>query len=100
MKQPTADEMLDWLESEALQRGGLLLHDGLASAGRAGLGLTGTGRTLRQAVAQAMGYPRAGLPAERQCCGTFEGSRHRANCPTKVRPNVAGNRLARQGQSG
>lgn len=88
MKQPTADEMLDWLESEALQRGGLLLHDGLASAGRAGLGLTGTGRTLRQAVAQAMGYPRAGLPAERQCCGTFEGSRHRANCPTKVRPNA------------
>lgn len=56
MEQPTADEMLDWLERAANERGGLLLHSEHGPTGRTGLGLASTGRTLRQAVAQAMGY--------------------------------------------
>ena len=56
MQQPTADQMLDWLEKMANERGGLLLHSEHGSTGRRGLGLASTGRTLRQAVAQAMGY--------------------------------------------
>jgi hypothetical protein len=56
MEQPTADQMLDWLEHMANQPGGLLLHNEQAPTGRTGLGLANTGRTLRQAVAQAMGY--------------------------------------------
>ena len=56
MERPTADEMLDWLECAANERGGLLLHSERGPTGRTGLGLGSTGRTLRQAVAQAMGY--------------------------------------------
>jgi hypothetical protein len=56
MQQPTADQMLEWLEKMANRRGGLLLHSEHEPTGRTGLGLANTGRTLRQAVAQAMGY--------------------------------------------
>lgn len=56
MEQPTADQMLDWLEHMANKRGGLLLHSEYGPTGRTGFGLANTGRTLRQAVAQAMGY--------------------------------------------
>lgn len=59
MQQPTADQMLDWLEKMANERGGLLLHGETEPTGRTGLGLANTGRTLRQAVAQAMGYRQA-----------------------------------------
>lgn len=46
--------MLDWLEHMATRPGGLLLHSEKQPTGRTGLGLGNTGRTLREAVAQAM----------------------------------------------
>jgi hypothetical protein len=52
----TDKEMLDWLEQQANERGGILLHDG-SEHGRRGLGLRPGAlvRTLRQAIDTAMG---------------------------------------------
>jgi hypothetical protein len=53
---PTDKEILDWLEHMGNMKEGLLLHSDPGKTGRLGLGLACTGRTLRQAVAQAMKY--------------------------------------------
>lgn len=57
MKPPTDGEIVDWLDREARVPGGLLLHNGTES-GRRGLGTVSIGRSLRHAVADAMGRPR------------------------------------------
>lgn len=52
-------QRLDWLESMANRKGGLLLHDG-SETGRLGLGLRpgDLRRSLRQAIDDAMGLAR------------------------------------------
>lgn len=57
----TDSAMLDWLEQFVNEYGALVLHDGNQDVGRHyGLGLRpgATSRTLRQAIAQAMGDQR------------------------------------------
>jgi hypothetical protein len=51
----TDKERLDWLETMANQRGGILLHDG-TETGRLGLGLRPgrSNRTLREAIDTSM----------------------------------------------
>jgi hypothetical protein len=45
---------LDWLDQMANEPEGLLLHDGSRATGRRGLGLRRIGRTLREAIDQAI----------------------------------------------
>lgn len=55
---PSDKEMLDWLEQQANEAAGLLLHAEHRPTGRRGLGLNPGGnnpRTLREAIALAMG---------------------------------------------
>lgn len=55
---PSDKEMIDWLEQQARERGGLLLHAEPGETGRRGLGLNpggGNPRSLREAIALAMG---------------------------------------------
>jgi septal ring factor EnvC (AmiA/AmiB activator) len=54
-KMPTDKDRLDWLEKMGNTKEGLLLHSNPEGTGRLGLGLKHTGRTLRQAIDQAMG---------------------------------------------
>lgn len=60
--QPTASEMLDWLEAFVNNHKALVLHTGEVKMpeGFPGLGLRpgAVRRTLRQAIADAMGRPR------------------------------------------
>lgn len=59
------DERLAWLERMALQKGGILLHDG-SESGRLGLGLRPCGlrRTLREAIDDAMGKQRIAMSTD------------------------------------
>lgn len=67
---PTDKEMLDWLEEQAREPAGLLLHSEPGLTSRHGLGLNPGGRnprTLREAIARAMGADGVIVDGGKQC---------------------------------
>lgn len=81
----TDTERLDWLEREANEPGGILLHDG-SERGRKGIGLRPgfVNRTLRQAIDSALHYERGS--AELKASGDGEPVAGVTTCPRCKQP--------------